>query len=109
MPIILNMTRLASWTRWLPLPAILLFFTTVLPAQDPRGTIVGRVSDKSASIIPNLEVRAINKATSVAAVGRTTSAGDYRIGFLTPGVYTVTAESSGRSEPSSNTPQGDAA
>ncbi len=75
--------------------ALLLISTTVLPAQDSRGTIVGRVTDKSSSIIPNIEVRATNQATSVAAVGHTTSAGDYRIGFLLPGFYTITAEAPG--------------
>jgi hypothetical protein len=67
----------------------------VLYAQDPRGTIVGRVTDKSGAVVPNLEVRATNQETSVAATGRTTSAGDYRIGFLLPGKYTVSAEAAG--------------
>ncbi len=75
--------------------ALILFLAAMLPAQDPRGTITGRVTDKSGSVIPNLEVKATNLATSVVSAARTTSAGDYRIGFLPPGTYTVTAESAG--------------
>jgi hypothetical protein len=66
-----------------------------LNAQDPRGTIVGRVIDRSGAVVPNLEVRATNQETSVVATGRTTSAGDYRIGFLLPGKYTISAEAAG--------------
>lgn len=64
-------------------------------AQDPRGAIVGRVTDKTDAVIPDVEVRATNQATGVVAAGRTTSAGDYRIGFLLPGLYSVSAEAQG--------------
>jgi hypothetical protein len=65
------------------------------PAQDPRGAIVGRVTDKSGAVVPNLDVRATNRATGVVAAGKTSSAGDYSIPFLLPGVYAITAETAG--------------
>ena len=72
-----------------------LIFAVALSAQDPRGTIVGRVTDKTDAVVPNIEVRATNQATGVVVGGKTTSAGDYRIGFLLPGLYAVSAESPG--------------
>jgi hypothetical protein len=72
-----------------------MFWALPSSAQDPRGTIAGRVTDKTDAVVPDLEVRAMNQSTGVVAVSRTSSAGDYRIGFLLPGLYTVTAEVSG--------------
>ena len=72
-----------------------LIFVASLYAQDPRGNIVGRVTDKTEAVVPDIEVRARTPATGVVAVGRTTSAGDYRISFLLPGTYTVSAETRG--------------
>ena len=66
-----------------------------LCAQDPRGTIVGRVTDKTDAVLADIEVRATNQATGVVNAGRTTSAGDYRISFLLPGTYNVSAEAHG--------------
>ena len=57
-------------------------------AQDPRGTILGRVTDTSSAAIPNVEVRATNTATGVTAAARTNQAGNYNIPFLPPGTYT---------------------
>ncbi len=82
----------------MPRQSIFLFVllsTATLSAQDPRGSIVGRVSDKSGAGIPGLEVHSTNQATGVAISGKTSSAGDYNIPFLLPGVYTVTAEAAG--------------
>jgi len=64
-------------------------------AQDPRGSIVGKVSDKSGAGMPGLEVHATNQATGVTVSGKTSSAGDFNIPFLIPGTYTVKAESAG--------------
>jgi predicted amidohydrolase len=72
-----------------------LLFLGIAVAQDPRGSIIGRVTDSSNSAIPNVEVRATNSSTSVSAAARTNQAGNYSIPFLTPGLYTVTAELTG--------------
>src|SRR6516164_1512522 len=76
----------------------LLFLVTLLAtafAQDPRGSIVGRVTDKSGAVLPDVEVRATNRATGVAAVAKTSSAGDFNVPFLPPGFYTITTENTG--------------
>src|SRR5262245_35407161 len=70
--------------------SVVLLFAAIAAAQDPRGSIVGRVSDSSGAMIPDIEVRVVNEASGVAASSKTTSAGAYSIPYLLPGFYTVT-------------------
>ncbi len=72
-----------------------LILAGVVLAQEPRGSISGRVSDASGAVIPNAEVRAVNIATQAVAAGRTNAAGNYTIPYLLPGTYTLTVESPG--------------
>jgi hypothetical protein len=77
---------------------ILLLTLVLLPfagAQDPRGSVTGRVSDPSGAAVANARVRAINEATQVAAGTNTNAASNFVIPFLVPGTYTVTAEAPG--------------
>jgi len=64
-------------------------------AQDPRGAIAGRVTDATNAVAPNVEVRATNIDTRVSATAKTNAAGIFKIPFLLPGTYTVTAELTG--------------
>jgi hypothetical protein len=64
-------------------------------AQDFRGAITGRITDKSGAVLPGVTVNATNVATNVASTTTTGGEGDYSILYLTPGAYTVTAELSG--------------
>lgn len=75
--------------------SFLLLLAVAVLAQDPRGSIVGRVADASGAMIPDVEVRATNTATNVTAAAKTTSAGAYNIPYLLPGTYSVTVEASG--------------
>lgn len=76
--------------------AVVLFgFAGVSLAQETRGSILGRVTDQGGSIVPNVEVRAVNTATGVAAAGRSNASGNYTLPYLLPGTYTVTAEVTG--------------
>lgn len=61
-------------------------------AQDPRGTIIGRVTDASNLVIPGVEIRVTNIATSVSATATTNDTGSFSIPFLLPGKYRVMAE-----------------
>jgi hypothetical protein len=63
--------------------------------QDPRGTILGRVSDASQALIPGVEVRAVNVDTGVSASARSNAAGVYNIPYLLAGTYRVSAEVTG--------------
>jgi hypothetical protein len=74
--------------------AILCVVTTAV-AQDPRGSIRGRVSDSSSAFVPGATVSAVNVATGVRAEAQTNQDGMYSIPFLPPGVYTLNAELSG--------------
>lgn len=74
--------------------AVLLVVVAAI-AQDPRGSIAGRVSDSTGAMIPDVEVRVTNQATGVTAIGKVSSAGAFTIPFLLPGFYTVTVEATG--------------
>ena len=64
-------------------------------AQDFRGGITGRITDGSGGRLPGVTVTATSVATKVASTTTTNGEGDYTILYLTPGVYTLTAELSG--------------
>ncbi len=66
-----------------------------LNAQDPRGTILGRVTDGTGAVVPNAEVRATNESTGVAAAARTNEAGNFVMPYLLTGNYTLTCEFTG--------------
>ena len=71
------------------------FFLLSLAAQDPRGTILGRVTDPTGAVIPGAEVRAVNVATGVAAATKTNQSGNFMLAYLLPGTYTLTVELTG--------------
>ena len=76
----------------------LLFGLLFVPAgwsQDPRGTMIGRVSDASGAVVPGATVRAKNLATNVAAQTLSNDVGLYQIPYLLPGSYELSAEMSG--------------
>src|SRR5262245_1196240 len=64
-------------------------------AQDPRGSISGRVTDHTGGVLPGVTVTATNVSTSVATATTTSREGTYSIPFLNPGDYRVTVELSG--------------
>jgi hypothetical protein len=70
-------------------------FSLPLFAQDYRGAISGQVQDQQGAAIPAAKVIAVNKATQVATEGVSNELGRYRIPFLVPGDYEVSAEAPG--------------
>lgn len=68
---------------------------TSLFAQDPRGTILGRVLDQTGVAIPNVSIRITNEETGVALTANASETGDYRAPYLLPGMYRVEAEAAG--------------
>jgi hypothetical protein len=70
-------------------------FAARLEAQAISGDLVGRVTDASGAIVPNVSVTATNTATDVKFSSRTNASGEYRISNLLPGNYDVSAEASG--------------
>jgi hypothetical protein len=81
------------------LPSLLLALLLLVPAasfaQDFRGAITGRITDRSAAVLPGVTVTATNAATNVHSTAVTDGQGSYNIQYLTPGTYSVSAELSG--------------
>ncbi len=66
-----------------------------LHPQDARGTILGRVTDQSGALLPNVEIRVAGDATGAVVTARSNESGNYTVPFLIPGPYTLTAEAAG--------------
>src|SRR5258708_5266942 len=71
------------------------FTATLLPAQETRGQILGRITDPSGAVVAGAEVKAVNTATSIVATTRTNGSGDYAFHLLISGTYNVSAELTG--------------
>src|SRR5437763_1635079 len=67
----------------------------LLFAQDPRGSIAGRVVDKSDAVVVRAKVQATNVETGVTAVATSNETGIFRVPFLVPGTYRLTVEANG--------------
>jgi hypothetical protein len=63
--------------------------------QDTRGSILGRVTDATGANVSGADVKVVNNATGVAVTAKTNESGNYVAPYLTPGVYTVSAELAG--------------
>jgi hypothetical protein len=66
-----------------------------LPAQEVRGTLLGRVTDRTQAVIVGAKVEALNVDTGVRYIAGTNETGDYLLPFLIPGSYTLSVESQG--------------
>jgi hypothetical protein len=66
-----------------------------LHAQDIHASINGQVTDPSGAAVPGVAIRALNTATQTTVGTTSNPKGIYNLPFLTPGVYTVTAEIQG--------------
>ena len=77
--------------------AVLVILTASQSAwpQESRGTVLGRVTDSSGSVVPGAGVQIANIETGVTLKGATNGEGNYFFSFLIPGMYRVTAEREG--------------
>ncbi|MEO8592123.1 MAG: TonB-dependent receptor [Candidatus Solibacter sp.] len=64
-------------------------------AQDTKGTISGRVTDQSGSVIPNAAVTVTNSGTAAKTDITTNAEGIYRAAALAPGEYQVAVTQQG--------------
>ena len=71
--------------------ALLLRLASPAVAQGERGTITGLIIDAGGAVVPNVEVVAIHLQTNSIFRAVSTSVGAYRIPYLPPGNYRVTA------------------
>jgi hypothetical protein len=66
-----------------------------LSAQEFRGTILGRVSDTTGAVIPNVPVIVTNLSTNGSVQALSASSGNYTAPLLIPGMYRVSARKEG--------------
>jgi len=64
-------------------------------AQAPRSSIVGRVTDPTASFLSGAKVVVENTKTGAATSTTTSQEGEYNVPNLDPGIYRVTVSASG--------------
>jgi len=83
--------------RVLAISLAILALLVALPAsgQDPRGTVLGRVTDASSAVVPNAEVRITNENTGVSASAKTNDSGNFVLPYLLPGTYVLSCEMAG--------------
>ena len=79
---------------WL-VPAVLLFTLSQLAGQEPRGTLLGRVTDPNNAVIVGANVDAVHVETGVHYTSKTNGSGDYIFPLMIPGAYTITVETAG--------------
>src|SRR6266576_3035445 len=84
------------------LSAILLVFGSFAAAQSFRGSIRGKVTDPSGSVIANAKVSARNTGTGLTREATTSDDGAYVLAELPAGIYTVTAQAAGLSPAAMN-------
>ncbi len=76
-------------------PWLLCLLALTLFGQGERGTFNGTIADPSGAVIPGATVKALNLATNVETPVETTSAGVFRMPYLSPGTYRITASAPG--------------
>src|SRR5450755_4171721 len=64
-------------------------------SQDTKGTITGRVTDPSGSLIPGAQVVVTNSAMGTKSDLTTNAEGIYRAPALSPGMYQIEVVSAG--------------
>ena len=102
----MNSPKLKAGFRFAQVSAALfaafVFFTllaTPAGAQlSGKGAIKGSVVDASGAVIPGATIVITNDATGVSTTTTSTSAGDYDVSTLDPGIYTVTTSAPGFSK-----------
>ncbi len=64
-------------------------------AQDPRGRVLGLITDSSGSVVPNASVSATHLDMNTRTPTASNEAGNYDMQFLLPGVYRIVVEAQG--------------
>lgn len=84
----------ASPCSWMCLVAVLLLFLgRSTEAQEYRGTILGRVTDRTGAVVPKAVVTAAGPQQTYRTV--TGAKGEFTIPFVQLGIYAVTADAPG--------------
>jgi len=89
------MKCLESYISLAALLCLLFLAATPLKAQEVRGSILGRVTDPSGSLVPGATITVTNEGTNSGISVSSNEDGNYNIPFLLPGRYTVMVEAPG--------------
>ncbi len=87
--------RFAFQRTLLSAAAVLLILAVSGHAQDPRGSISGKVTDPQNAVIASAQVTVTNMATDVARHTISNQTGYYEVNLLDPGKYSVQVDSAG--------------
>ncbi len=74
---------------------LLLFIFAVVPAQEFRGSIKGKVTDPNGAVVPGATVTIKNVETNVQGSATTNDDGSFDFPLLLPGKYTLTVAAQG--------------
>jgi len=74
---------------------LVLFAAVAGLAQTPSASIVGRVTDATGAVIPNVAVKVTNLDTNRSQQASSNEIGDYTIPYLNPGRYSLEAKADG--------------
>ena len=77
------------------LAAVTLACAAGLGAQTFTATLSGTITDPHGAAIPAATVSVVSSDTGLKKTAKTDSEGRYNVAFLSPGLYTVTAEAAG--------------
>lgn len=75
--------------------AICLLLLLTAWGQDPRGSIVGLITDSTGAVVPGVTVKLTHLETNVATSAVSNDQGVYEAHYLPTGAYRITAEMSG--------------
>ena len=81
--------------RFAVIAILLVPWPSALRAQAVSGTILGSVQDSTGAAVPGASVTIVNSETGLTRAATTTSAGEYDVPSLPPGMYHVSAEMKG--------------
>lgn len=81
--------------QFLRVLVLLLGVSCLIWSQTETGQITGTVTDPAGAIVPNANVKVVSTATDAARTTTTSGAGDFAVGNLLPGEYSVTVTAPG--------------
>ena len=84
-----------TYSRLKLFTSLLIAIHPAVRAQTSQGRISGLLADPQEAPVPNVAVAAINQETGVQTKAHSNQSGLYVVPFLTPGRYTITAETQG--------------
>src|ERR1035437_4103188 len=71
------------------------FAVCLLPGQEFRSTLSGRITDPSGAVVPAVKVQAVKTDTNSRFDTVSNAEGLYTLPFLPPGLYEISAEAGG--------------